>query len=49
MMAIWSNTPSHRMRLLWAVEKVAMNASNILVNAEDKLTYVREMISLLLT
>jgi hypothetical protein len=40
---IISNTPSHTMRLLWAVDKVAMDARNILFQDEDKATYVREM------
>ena len=40
---IISNTPSHTMRLLWAVDKAAMDARNILFQEEDKATYVREM------
>ncbi len=40
---IISNTPSHMMRLLWAVEKAAMNSRNILFQEEDKWTYVGEM------
>lgn len=40
---IISNTPSHVMRLLWAVEKTAMDARNILFQEEDKATYVRDM------
>ena len=40
---IISNTPSHVMRLLWAVEKTAMDARNILFQEEDKTTYVRDM------
>ena len=40
---IISNTPSHTMRLLWAVDKTAMDARNILFQEEDKATYVREM------
>jgi len=31
------------MRLLWAVEKTAMDSRNILFQEEDKATYVREM------
>jgi hypothetical protein len=31
------------MRLLWAVDKAAMDARNILFQDEDKATYVREM------
>lgn len=41
---IISNTPSHVMRLLWAVEKAAMDSRNILFQEEDSATYVREMI-----
>ena len=40
---IISNTPSHMMRLLWAVEKTAMDSRNILFQEEDKETYVSEM------
>ena len=40
---IISNTPSHMMRLRWAVEKAAMNSRNILFQEEDKPTYVGEM------
>jgi hypothetical protein len=40
---IISNTPSHMMRLLWAVEKTAMNSRNILFQDEDKATYIRDM------
>ena len=38
---IISNTPSHVMRLLWTVEKKAMDARNILFQEEDKGTYVQ--------
>jgi hypothetical protein len=41
---IISNTPSHVMRLLWAVEKQAMEVRNILFQDEDKDTYVRTML-----
>lgn len=41
---IVSNTPSHVMRLMWAVDKVDMKSCNILFQEEDKTTYVREMI-----
>ncbi|MEX0853197.1 MAG: DEAD/DEAH box helicase family protein [Bauldia sp.] len=41
---IISNTPSHVMRLLWAVEKTAMDSRNILFQDEDKATYVRTML-----
>jgi len=40
---IISNTPSHVMRLLWAVEKKTMDARNILFQDEDKATYVGDM------
>lgn len=42
---IVSNTPSHVMRLLWTVDKPAMEARNILFQEEDKATYVRDMMS----
>ena len=37
---IVSNTPSHVMQLLWAVEKAKMNARHILFQQEDKDHYV---------
>ena len=40
---IVANTPSHVMRLLWAVDKPAMEARNILFQEEDKATYVGKM------
>ena len=40
---IISNTPSHVMRLLWGIEKKAMDARNILFQDEDKATYVSDM------
>jgi hypothetical protein len=40
---IISNTPSHVMRLLWAVDKSAMDSRNILFQEEDKTIYIREM------
>ena len=40
---IISNTPSHVMRLLWAVDKSAMDSRNILFQEEDKAIYIREM------
>ncbi|CAA6606099.1 Type III restriction protein res subunit [Rhodospirillaceae bacterium LM-1] len=40
---IVSNTPSHVMRLLWAIDKPAMEARNILFQEEDKATYVNVM------
>jgi hypothetical protein len=45
---IVSNTPSHVMRLMWAVDKVDMKSRNILFQEEDKTTYVREMIDRIL-
>lgn len=42
---IISNTPSHVMRLLWAIEKPAMTSRNILFQEEDKTTYVRDMMN----
>ena len=46
---IISNTPSHVMRLLWAVEKPAMDSRNILFQDEDKAIYVRQMIQRIAT
>jgi hypothetical protein len=40
---IISNTPSHVMRLLWAVDKAAMRSRNILFQEEDKPDYVKDM------
>lgn len=40
---IVSNTPSHVMRLQWAVEKLTMEEQNILFQEEDKATYVGKM------
>jgi hypothetical protein len=45
---IISNTPSHTMRDLWSVEKEAMAERNILFQEEDKATYVRKMIDVIL-
>jgi hypothetical protein len=45
---IVSNTPSHTMRLLWAVDKPNMRSRNILFQDEDKATYVRDMIEQIL-
>lgn len=36
-------TASHVMRLLWSVDKPAMEARNILFQEEDKATYVGKM------
>jgi hypothetical protein len=41
---IISNTPSHTMRLLWAVDKKAMDARNILFQEEDKATYLQNLV-----
>ena len=38
---IISNTPSHVMKLQWAVDKVAMTARHILFQDEDKDTYIQ--------
>jgi hypothetical protein len=46
---IISNTPSHVMRLQWTVDKVTMQSRNILFQEEDKLTYVRSMLSSICT
>jgi hypothetical protein len=41
---IISNTPSHTMALLWAMDKTEMEARHILFQEEDKNTYVRAML-----
>jgi hypothetical protein len=46
---IISNTPSHMMRFLWAVEKRDMDERNILFQDEDKPTYVSTMIGRIAT
>lgn len=46
---IVSNTPSHVMRLLWAVEKPEMDSRNILFQDEDKAIYVRQMMQRIAT
>ena len=46
---IVSNTPSHMMRMLWAVDKTAMDARNILFQEEDKATYVGTMMNRIAT
>jgi hypothetical protein len=46
---IISNTPSHVMRLLWAVEKAEMDSRNILFQDEDKAIYVRQMMERIAT
>ena len=46
---IVSNTPSHVMRLLWAVDKPAMEARNIMFQEEDKTTYVGAMMNRIAT
>jgi hypothetical protein len=45
---IISNTPSHQMRLLWAVEKSEMKLRNILFQEEDKASYVGDMMSMII-
>lgn len=44
---IVSNTASHVMRLLWGIDKSAMEARNILFQEEDKSTYVGKMMQLM--
>jgi hypothetical protein len=41
-----SNTPSHMMRMLWGMDKAAMQAKHVLFQEEDKDTYVRDMLSI---
>ncbi len=43
---IVSNTPSHTMRMLWGIDKTAMTERHILFQEEDKDTYVRNMLSI---
>jgi hypothetical protein len=38
---IVSNTPSHTMRLLWGMDKTAMNARHIVFQEEDRDTYIQ--------
>jgi hypothetical protein len=42
---IISNTPSHIMKLQWAIEKSDMDARHILFQDEDKDTYVEMLLS----
>lgn len=41
---IVSNTPSHTMKLLWGMDKNAMNARHILFQEEDQNTYIQTML-----
>jgi hypothetical protein len=41
---IVSNTPSHTMKMLWGMDKMAMNERHILFQEEDQDTYVQEML-----
>jgi len=41
---IVSNTPSHKMQLLWGIGKPDMRAKNILFQHEDKDSYVKSML-----
>jgi hypothetical protein len=41
---IVSNTPSHTMRLLWGMNKEAMEACNILFQEEDRDSYIQRML-----
>ena len=43
---IISNTPSHVMRLLWAIEKSDMGARHILFQEEDKNTYIEALLKI---
>ena len=42
---IISNTPSHVMKLLWAIDKNDMKGRHILFQDEDKDTYIEELLS----
>jgi Type III restriction enzyme, res subunit len=42
---IISNTPSHVMKLLWAIDKPDMEARHILFQEEDKDTYIEALLS----
>ena len=42
---IISNTPSHVMKLQWAVDKAAMTARHILFQDEDRNTYIQALLS----
>jgi hypothetical protein len=41
---IVSNTPSHTMKMLWGMDKNAMNARHILFQEEDQATYIQTML-----
>jgi hypothetical protein len=41
---IVSNTPSHTMRMLWGIDKLAMRTRHILFQEEDQGTYIGEML-----
>ena len=41
---IISNTPSHVMKLQWAIDKADMEARHILFQDEDKDTYIEELL-----
>jgi hypothetical protein len=45
---IVSNTPSHTMKMLWGMDKFAMQKFHILFQEEDKDIYVRSMLSTIL-
>lgn len=45
---IVSNTPSHTMKLLWGMDKKAMNARHILFQEEDQDTYIQTMLKSIL-
>ena len=46
---IISGTPSHIMRMLWGMDKPAMKQRHVLFQEEDQDTYIREMLSVLIT
>jgi hypothetical protein len=45
---IVSNTPSHTMKMLWGMDKAAMQARHILFQEEDKYIYISGMLTTIL-
>ncbi|MGZ4871095.1 MAG: hypothetical protein ACXVK3_04320 [Candidatus Angelobacter sp.] len=45
---IISNTPSHMMRMLWNMDKLAMKQRHVLFQEEDQDTYIWEMLLMVL-
>jgi hypothetical protein len=45
---IVSNTPSHTMKMLWGMDKLAMQKCHVLFQEEDKDTYIRYMLTTIL-